>query len=286
MLIAAIAGTLWRLRGPALPPPSVAQLSSERWAGAGSFSPDGTQVAYASAGEDGANWDIWVKIVGQVEARRITTDPAVEDFPAWSPDGAQIAFDSVARDGNRDVWTIGVDGSGLRRITQDPAHDIVPSWSHDGRVIYFASSRTGRFEVWRTSADGGAEVQITVQGGRFPLESMNGRTLYYLAGQADGPLMSRPTAGGEERTVLPCVRAFGYAVAPRGIVYHECLTAETAGTPRRPFRYWDTATGQDREIASVTADVIGNLSVAPDGGSIAYGGGLLTSDLMMIESFR
>jgi len=91
LLAVLVAGTLWRLRVE-LPPPTVVQLTSERWAGAGSFSPDGTQIAYASAGEDGANWDIWVKLVGQPEARRLTSEPAAEDYPAWSPDGAQIAF--------------------------------------------------------------------------------------------------------------------------------------------------------------------------------------------------
>ncbi len=45
-----------------------------------------------SAGDDGDNWDIWLKIVGEAEARRLTTDPAAERDPAWSPDGTQIAF--------------------------------------------------------------------------------------------------------------------------------------------------------------------------------------------------
>jgi hypothetical protein len=39
-------------------------------------------------------------------------------------------------------------------------------------------------------------------------------------------------------------------------------------------------------VATVTADVIASLSVSPDGRSIVYRGGLLTSDLMMIENFR
>jgi serine/threonine protein kinase len=59
LILAAASLTLWRLRRPALPPPTVVQLTSERWAGSGSFSPDSTQIAYASAGDDGENWDIW-----------------------------------------------------------------------------------------------------------------------------------------------------------------------------------------------------------------------------------
>ncbi|AMY09383.1 Serine/threonine-protein kinase PknF [Luteitalea pratensis] len=63
----------------------ITRLTSEHDTGAGSFSPDGTQIAYASTGEDGTNWDIRTRILGAPEVRRLTTDPASEQFPAWSP---------------------------------------------------------------------------------------------------------------------------------------------------------------------------------------------------------
>jgi hypothetical protein len=78
------------------------------------------------------------------------------------------------------------------------------------------------------------------------------------------------------------VHIFGYAVAPRGIVYHGCVP-RVAATLR-------SATGRSdptgRAVGTVAADVIAGLSVSPDGQSVVYGGGLLTSDLMMIEHFR
>ena len=84
ILVLMAAVILWRMRPPILPP-TVVQLSSERWAGPASFSPDGSQIAYASAGDDGANWDIWLKIVGQPDARRLTTDPAAETIRPGRP---------------------------------------------------------------------------------------------------------------------------------------------------------------------------------------------------------
>ena len=91
-LAAAAAAISWRHPRLVVPPPTVVQLTTERQAGIGSFSPDGTQIAYSSAGERGENWDIYLRLVGEVEARRLTTDPTPDESPAWSPDGKQIAF--------------------------------------------------------------------------------------------------------------------------------------------------------------------------------------------------
>jgi dipeptidyl aminopeptidase/acylaminoacyl peptidase len=194
-------------------------------------------------------------------------------------------FDSLAEDGHRDVWTIGVDGSGLRQVTREPSDDILPSWSRDGRFIYFASDRTGRNEVWRVPSGGGKEEQLTREGGVFPFESVDGRILYYQRG-IHAALVARPSAGGEDLTVLPCVLSWAWAVAPRGIFHEDCASPEVAASPKRSVRYWDAKTGQDRPAATLDADRISGLSVAPDGRSLVYGRGRATSDLMMIENFR
>jgi Tol biopolymer transport system component len=142
---------LWRLRRPELPPPTLVKLTSERRVGSGSFSPDGTQIAFASAGEKGDNWDIWLKIVGQAEARRLTTDPAADSAPAWSPDGSQIAFlrhPAVAGHRILDFYTPGTIhlvsplGGPARRLSDFPAR-LQPSWSPDGRWLAASKARAG-----------------------------------------------------------------------------------------------------------------------------------------------
>ena len=64
-------------------------------------------------------------------------------------------------------------------MTTDPANDGNPSWSHDGRWIYFDSARAGAQQVWKISANGGEAVQITEARGYAPLESPDGKFLYY-----------------------------------------------------------------------------------------------------------
>lgn len=43
--------------------------------------------------------------------RRLTDDPRPDSYPAWSPDGKRVAFDSRRGDGNRNIWVHEADGS-------------------------------------------------------------------------------------------------------------------------------------------------------------------------------
>ncbi|MBI1786471.1 MAG: PD40 domain-containing protein [Acidobacteria bacterium] len=57
-----------------------------------SFSPDGNQVAFYWNGEKLDNYDIYVQMVGGAHPVRLTTHPAWDGRPVWSPDGRTIAF--------------------------------------------------------------------------------------------------------------------------------------------------------------------------------------------------
>ena len=57
-----------------------------------SFSADGNQIAFAWGGQQGDNWDIYVKLIRPGPPLRLTTDPRLETLPVFSPDGREIAF--------------------------------------------------------------------------------------------------------------------------------------------------------------------------------------------------
>jgi Tol biopolymer transport system component/tRNA A-37 threonylcarbamoyl transferase component Bud32 len=247
-------------------------------------SPDGRRIAFESGRAGGAE-EIWLADADGSNPTRLTRGPGIlQGSPYWSPDGRSIVFDSRAENGHVDIWAIEADGSGLRQITHHPADDFVPSWSRDGRFVYFTSNRTDRDEVWRVPAGGGTDEQVTREGGGPAIESVDGRTLYYRKG--DGALMARPTAGGEERTISPCVLFLAWAVAPRGLFHVECGTPGAAASRPQALHYWDAASGQDRPVGTLEAGLIRGLSVSPDGRSVLYGRNVRTSDLMMIENFR
>ncbi len=72
--------------------------------------------------------DIYVLELETGILTRLTTHPAKDADPSWSPDGAQIAFTS-SRDGNEEIYVMNVDGSNLRNQSQNPARDFGPAWS-------------------------------------------------------------------------------------------------------------------------------------------------------------
>ncbi len=58
------------------------------------LSPDGAHVAFVSSAT--GNSDIWVQHVDGSDLRQLTSDPAAEAWPAWSPDGRAIMFASLS----------------------------------------------------------------------------------------------------------------------------------------------------------------------------------------------
>ncbi|NTV46640.1 MAG: Tol-Pal system protein TolB, partial [Chlorobiales bacterium] len=49
-------------------------------------------MAFAWDGEKEDNYDIYVKLLGAEKPLQLTSDPAPDRSPSWSPDGTQIAF--------------------------------------------------------------------------------------------------------------------------------------------------------------------------------------------------
>ncbi len=92
-----------------------------------------THIAFSYAG------DIWVVGRSGGEARRLTTSPAEENFPVFSPDGSQLAF-SRQVGGNWDVYVMPAAGGEARRLTYDPHPDLVHGWTPDGQSILFDSN--------------------------------------------------------------------------------------------------------------------------------------------------
>jgi Tol biopolymer transport system component len=93
------------------------------------WSPDGKQIAFVG---DGPQSDIYVMNADGTDQTRITSNPAQDSYPAFSPNGKYIAFSSDRgnADGSseHDIWKMKSDGSNPTQLTDDPAHNVGPNW--------------------------------------------------------------------------------------------------------------------------------------------------------------
>jgi eukaryotic-like serine/threonine-protein kinase len=254
-----------------------------------SFSNDGTRIAFASD-RNGERSEIWVAQADGSRRQSVTRGAhKPEGSPRWSPGDNRLAFDGLGEDGLRHIYVVDAAGGPIHQVGDSTgSNDQIPSWSRDGRWIYFGSNRTGRYEVWRVPAAGGAAQQVTSTGGSVPFESADGTTLYYSRLINDvRMLFAMPVTGGPEEPLGVSVTVWNYVPAKGGFYYMPVRQGN-----RAPFifevRFFDYVTRQTRLVHSLRlAAASPGLSVSPDGKTVLVEGvAQITQDLMRIENFR
>ncbi|QDH71651.1 amidohydrolase family protein [Lysobacter alkalisoli] len=169
-------------------------------------SPDGRRLAFSLLG------DLYTLPVAGGSATRISSGPAWDVQPRWSPDGRRIAFTSD-RGGGNNLWHVRADGSDPVQVTKEDFRLLNnPAWTPDGRFIigrkHFTSTRSlGAGELWMYHASGeaGGGVQLTEkkndqQDLGEPAVSPDGRYVYFSEDVSDGP-------------------TFQYNKNPHGVIY-------------------------------------------------------------------
>lgn len=109
------------------------------------------KIAFVSS-RDG-NPEIYTINTDGTNLTRLTNDPAVDEQPAWSPDGQRIAFVSE-RSGNSEIYVMNSDGSGVVRRTFSGGYPQDPSWSPDGTKIVYSAANNGS-DLWVVSPNAG-----------------------------------------------------------------------------------------------------------------------------------
>jgi hypothetical protein len=153
------------------------------------WSPDGARLAFSN--DDGTgNIDIYVVDVGDraevldAQPIRLTTDPAIDEFPAWSSDGSVIVYDNTGADEadgsgfspTQEIWSIPADGGTPTQLTSNDEWDAQPDVSADGTVVF---SRAGG--IVAMGLDGSDQrVLDTVPGGFNPRWSPDGTRVAVL----------------------------------------------------------------------------------------------------------
>jgi len=112
--------------------------------------------------------DVWVVDKKGGLAKRITSTPAVESEPYFSPDGKSIAFTSN-RSGKNNVYLVPIKGGTPKQLTWHPSGSKVRGWNPDGKSILITSSRDtaprAYNRLYSISIEGGLPKLISAQWG-------------------------------------------------------------------------------------------------------------------------
>ncbi|HET7693454.1 MAG TPA: amidohydrolase family protein [Gemmatimonadota bacterium] len=287
-------------------------LDGEGFDGQGAWSPDGRTVAFTRAvvqvenGEASGWSEVALVDVGSGDIRSLRIEgPQERDVrdPAWSPDGARIAFvNAWARDGDGGrVWSVGAEGGTAAPLTPEGVSALAPAFSPEGeRLAFLARDPAGHWQVWVTSTipeSAGEPRAVTDHRDVAPTRvrwSPDGEELLY---SADGGLWRVPAAGGEaapipfvatlsiprSRADLPPVRfpPPGIAQPARG---HMGLALSPSGTRIGAIalgKLWvvpiggePPAFGEPRAVAEVSPTAHG-LAWSSDEAEIAFAAGPL-----------
>ncbi len=197
----------------------------------------------------------------------VTASPT---YPAWSPDGASIAFAYQGR-----IWLVPVEGGVAHQLTSGPGYHSQPSWSPDGRSIAFAADVDLNFDIYLLDLESGVERRLTENPhlDLRPRFSPDGARILFTTGR-DGTfdLWAYDLGRGSPEAVIADPRAqdmVGDWIGDTGDIVFVSKRGEAALGSGSLWR-WSAATGEASLLIRIETNYQASPVVAPHGGSVAY----------------
>jgi Tol biopolymer transport system component/DNA-binding winged helix-turn-helix (wHTH) protein len=247
------------------------------------LSPDGKKIAFES--NRLGFWDIWTCDTEGANCHQVTSLHGTAGRARWSPNGRYIAFEFHPKE-RSEIYVVEVPGGIPRLLPTIPGADnLSPSWSRDGKWLYFASKRGSEpFQVWKMPVQGGSPTKLTKNGGISPVESPDGRFLYYCKYEQGG-VWRMPLQGGEETEVLGDLEGGSWpdwAVSSTGIYF-----LRFGKFPKVAIEFFEFATHKTIPIWALDKQPGWGLSMSRDGKSIIYiQDEFKESNIMLVKNFR
>ncbi len=119
------------------------------------ISPDGKSVAFTRQSNSGS--DLWIWDLARSTERRLTTDPAFQRSPSWSPRADRIVFQSNRAGGINDIYQRAVSGTGGdETVLAGPTRKKPTQWTRDGKLmVYTNTDPNTKDDIWTLPMENG-----------------------------------------------------------------------------------------------------------------------------------
>ena len=160
---------------------------SPLWLRKNAISPNGEQIAFTYKG------NIYVVDTDGGHARQITTNPAYDTDPMWSPDGGSIIFASY-RNKSKDIYSVPVEGGAPTRLTSHPGNETPMTVLENGNIIFSANIQQ---DAQYGDFPGGTQVYMVGKEGGRP-EMVSALQISNMSVRADGTVLYEDYKGYED----------------------------------------------------------------------------------------
>ena len=224
-----------------------------------------TRIAYVT--KSGQRHSLWVADADGENAQSALASPEPIISPAWSPNGAQLAY--VSFESRKPVIYAHDVASGKRRLLANfRGSNSAPTWSPDGRQIVATLSRDGGSQLYTMDANGGEPKRLTQSSSidTEPAFSPDGKSIYFVSDRGGAPQVYRMGASGGniERVTFTGNYNISPALSPDG--KYMAYISRVGGAFK--LQLLELASGAINQITDTSADE--SPSFAPNSRLIVY----------------
>ncbi len=197
------------------------------------WTPDGNRIVVSGYRPGSTQVNLyWLSVDGRGAPELLVEDEDEKHGYSWTPDGKTLVYESG---GIEDEICLFTQGTKTRPVVLMKAKWNLSQGtiSSDGKLIAYASSETGKLEIYvERYPELGNKIQISREGGRFPMWSSDGKKIYYRNGSKfmSVQIVKEPNFDAGNPILMFEIKDIrGYAIAPTTNEFYAVLRNPNSG---------------------------------------------------------